>query len=318
MKLARYVGGGRVEIRDEPIPDCPAGGLLVKVEASGLCSGELMDWYMDRKIPHVLGHEVAGVVVESQAIEFPIGCRVAPHHHVPCMQCDMCAGGRFVHCPQWKRTKLDPGGMAEFVAVSAEHLGDCHRVDELRPIDAALIEPLGCVVKSVQRGRLEEKYSVAVVGMGAMGLLHLALLGDRAIGFEIDPRRVDWARRQGFSVSEQAEGRFDAVVVCPGATQAFEQGLSMLRPRGALVMFAPFAPEEAPNLDWNRVYFDDLEIVAAYSCGPWETSNAVDLLRKGAVRAEAIVDRFVSIDELPEAYSQMKNGEIVKAMVQFA
>jgi hypothetical protein len=57
MKLARYVGGGRIEIRDEPEPTLPPGGLIVKTEASGLCSGELMDWYMERKVPHVLGHE---------------------------------------------------------------------------------------------------------------------------------------------------------------------------------------------------------------------------------------------------------------------
>src|SRR6185436_14261862 len=62
MKLARYIGGGEIAIVDEPIPACPPGGLLVKTEASGLCSGELMDWYMEKKVPHVLGHECAGII----------------------------------------------------------------------------------------------------------------------------------------------------------------------------------------------------------------------------------------------------------------
>ncbi|MEY4881438.1 MAG: hypothetical protein RLZ87_867, partial [Armatimonadota bacterium] len=81
MKLARYIGSGEIEIQDAEIPDCPTGGLLIQTEASGLCSGELMQWYMDKKIPHVLGHEVSGVVIESQDSRFPVGCRVFPHHH---------------------------------------------------------------------------------------------------------------------------------------------------------------------------------------------------------------------------------------------
>jgi threonine dehydrogenase-like Zn-dependent dehydrogenase/REP element-mobilizing transposase RayT len=152
MKVARYVGAGVVQIVDEPVPDCPPGGLLVKTEACGLCSGELMDWYMDRKIPHVLGHEVAGLVVESEDERFPIGSRVFPHHHAPCLQCDQCEKGLYVHCPQWKRTKLIPGGMAEFFGVPAENLSDTLAVEEMRAIDAALIEPLACVMKSIKCG----------------------------------------------------------------------------------------------------------------------------------------------------------------------
>jgi L-iditol 2-dehydrogenase len=138
MKLARYIGGGQIAIVDEPVPECPPGGLLVKTEASGLCSGELMDWYMDRKIPHVLGHEVAGIVEESQVDGFSVGARIFAHHHAPCMRCEQCHARRYVHCPQWKRTKLEPGGMAEYFAVSAENLSDTFRVDDLRAIDAAL------------------------------------------------------------------------------------------------------------------------------------------------------------------------------------
>ncbi|AIE85446.1 REP-associated tyrosine transposase [Fimbriimonas ginsengisoli] len=152
MKVARYIGNGEVAIVDEAIPSCPEGGLLVRTEACGLCSGELMSWYMDRKVPHVLGHEVSGVVIESQDERFPVGSRVFPHHHAPCLQCELCRQGLYVHCPHWKRTKLAPGGMADFFAVDAENLTDTLRTDDLRPVDAALIEPLACVVKSIRRG----------------------------------------------------------------------------------------------------------------------------------------------------------------------
>src|SRR5471030_1988512 len=166
MKLARYVGNGQVEIIDEPAPVCPTGGLLVRTEACGLCSGELMSWYMDKKIPHVLGHEVAGIVVQSQDARFPVGCRIFPHHHAPCLDSEFCRSGRYVHCAQWKRTKLEPGGMAEYFAVARENLTDTLIVDDLRPIDAALIEPLACVMKSIRLGANPNASSVAVIGLG--------------------------------------------------------------------------------------------------------------------------------------------------------
>src|ERR1041385_1551961 len=138
MKLARYIGDGEIAIVEEPAPCITEGGLLIKTEASGLCSGELMDWYMERKVPHVLGHEVAGKVIESEDERFPVGSRVFPHHHAPCMNCELCVKGLHVHCRQWKSTKLNPGGMAEIFAVPKENLSDTIKVDDLRPQDAAL------------------------------------------------------------------------------------------------------------------------------------------------------------------------------------
>ncbi|MER3496716.1 MAG: hypothetical protein C4320_08080, partial [Armatimonadota bacterium] len=118
MKLARYLHGS-VVIEDAPEPALPPGGLLVQTEACGLCSGELVPWYMDRKEGgHVLGHEVAGRVIASEDARFPMGTRVAPHHHAACGHCAFCASGRAVHCPQWRSTRLNPGGMAERFAVA--------------------------------------------------------------------------------------------------------------------------------------------------------------------------------------------------------
>ena len=171
-KLARYIGNGNVEIVAEPMPACPPGGLLVETEACGLCSGELMAWYMDRKLPHVLGHEVAGTVRESQDDRFPVGSRVFPHHHAPCLQCDLCRRGQFVHCPTWKRTKLQPGGMAQYFAVAAENLTDTHRIDDLQAVDGALIEPLACVAKAARLARVVDADRIGVIGLGFMGLLH--------------------------------------------------------------------------------------------------------------------------------------------------
>lgn len=318
MKLARYVGGGRVEIRDEPEPETQPGGLLVETEASGLCSGELMDWYMEGKVPHVLGHEVAGKVVWSDDERFPAGCRIAPHHHAPCLQCDSCSRGRFVHCETWKRTRLVPGGMAERFFVGAENLADAHRVDDLDPRDAALMEPVGCVAKSIRRAALVPEDEVAVIGLGSFGVAHLLCLDNPAKGYDLSARRIESAASLGLNAGHVEDVKpADVVFVCPGNEDALRSAEAIVRPGGKIVLFAPFPPENEPRPALNRLYFSDASLVPSYSCGPDDTAQAIDWIRQGRIRASHLVSDFVTIDELPEAYLAMKAGEILKAMVLF-
>lgn len=321
MKLARYLGQGRIGIVDEPEPSLPAGGLVVQTEACGLCSGELMAWYLDRKIPHVLGHEVAGRVVKSDDDRFPVGARVFVHHHAPCGTCALCQRGAYVHCPVWKATKLQPGGMAERFAAAAENLADTLRIDHLRPEDGALIEPLACVAKSLRKLNYQAGESAAVIGLGVMGLMH-ALLMPGCVAYDLNPARVEWARAQGVDAHPldpqtppDAMSR-EVVVVCPGNKAALDLSLHLVAPEGRVCLFAPLPPGEVP-FDFERAYFRDITVVNAYSCGPNDTRVALAWLEAGRVRAEQVVSHFIELEALPEHYLRMRDGEIVKAMVQF-
>ncbi len=315
-RLARYVGEGSVEIVEETAPTLPPGGLLVRTEACGLCSGELMSWYMDRKLPHVLGHEVAGIVEASADARFPIGSRVFPHHHAPCGECELCASGRGVHCPTWRRTKLAPGGMADRFAVAAENLADTHVVDDLRAVDAALIEPLACVCKSIRNAKLQKGAKIAVVGLGVMGLMHTLLL-DGATGLDLSPSRRDWARGLGLDArapEDAPEGAYDAIFVCPGSQAAFDLALRLAAPAATITMFAPLGPGEELRIP-QAAYFNDLTIRNAYSAAPEDSRDAIAVLRAGRVRAEAVCSEFIPLEGLPAAYGRMKRGEILKPMV---
>ena len=325
MRLARYVGGGVVEIQDAPEPVLPEGGLIVRTEACGLCSGELVAWYMDKKPGgHVLGHEVAGIVIASDDETFPVGSRVCPHHPAPCGVCEFCRSGRPVHCPVWKSTRLDPGGMAERFAVPAANLADTLRVDDLRPQDAALIEPLACVVKCLRlAGPVRPGGRAAVVGLGVMGLLHLFALradGIAAVGYDLNPARVEWARAHGLDADSpptEPKREFALAVVCPGIHPAADLGFALAEPQGTVAMFAPLAPGERLSVP-NGAYFLDLKLIHAYSCGPEDTRAALERLRRGDVRAEDVVSDFLpELNGLTQAYGEMRNGRILKAMVTF-
>lgn len=315
------MGSGVVEIVDEAPPQCPKGGLVVKTEACGLCSGELMAWYMDRKIPHVLGHEVAGLIVESDDARFPIGSRVFPHHHAPCLACELCEQGLFVHCNQWKQTKLIPGGMAEFFAVSAENLNDAILVGDMRARDAALIEPLACVMKSLRLSGVElyPNSNVAVIGLGVMGLMH-ALLLPGCTAFDVNQSRIDHARSIGIDVrlnQESEPNEFSIIFVCPGSQSAFDFALELAQPEARIILFAPLPPNQPLQVP-QQAYFRDIQIINSYSCGPNDTQTAFERLKAGSIQAEQVVSEFIAIDNLPVAYGKMKIGETLKPMVVFS
>ncbi|MFM9872145.1 MAG: alcohol dehydrogenase catalytic domain-containing protein [Fimbriimonadaceae bacterium] len=318
MRAARFHKGGEIRVDEVPVPACPTGGLLVRSLACGLCSGELMGWYMERKAergPHVLGHEVVGIIVESQDERFPVGVQVSPHHHAPCFECEYCRRGAFVHCATWRSTRLDPGGMAEYFAVSKELLGDCPITEGLDIETATLVEPLACVAKQLRRLRFAPKEPSAVVGLGVMGLLH-ALVMPGCVGYEINDRRREWAESVGVDCNAVEGAKYVCVVLCPGSVDALEFAAGITDVGGRVGLFAPLTPGNQP-FDFEKAYMHDIEMINSYSCGPDDTALALQWLKDGRAKGEQVISDRISLDELPEAYKNMKNGEILKPVVIF-
>ena len=112
MKVARLYSFSDIRIEDMPLPDVGEGEILVRVRTSGICSGDVMPWYIEKKAPLVLGHEPAGEVVKTgEGVSgFSPGDRVFVHHHAPCMSCNFCQRGDYVQCPSWKKSRIMPGG----------------------------------------------------------------------------------------------------------------------------------------------------------------------------------------------------------------
>src|SRR5262245_34794399 len=155
MLQAVIVAPDRFEVRQAPRPVLRAPDeVLLRTAACGLCSGDLMPWYLARKVGTVLGHEVVGhaALVGPAVRHIRPGDLVFPHHHAPCLRCPDCARGAFVHCATWKGSALDPGGMAEWLRVPGPiTAADCFAVNDLTPEQALFIEPLGCCVKAFAR-----------------------------------------------------------------------------------------------------------------------------------------------------------------------
>ncbi|HEV3155990.1 MAG TPA: alcohol dehydrogenase catalytic domain-containing protein [Candidatus Baltobacteraceae bacterium] len=350
MRAAVLYDVDDIRIERRAIPPLRSGDLLVRMVASGVCSGDIMPWYVRRKAPIVFGHEPAGEIVaidgdayDAQGRPFVVGERVFVHHHAPCGVCRACSRSDAVQCATWRATALDPGGMAEFFRVPKANLLDTLRLPStMETLDGSLIEPLACVVKSLARGfgispssigdgsvRLDGQ-TLAVVGLGVMGLLHVLLgraLGARIIGSDPLFRRRELAVELGASaafspedfVSRMAEeGGADVVICGPGNAAALQQSIAAVCGGGTVVMFTPLEPSERFSFDQSAAFFSDLRLVASYSCGPEETRAALARIADGTVTARRLQASIFPLERVADAYTAMREFRIHKAIVSFS
>jgi L-iditol 2-dehydrogenase len=329
----------RIEQRD--VPQLHEGELLVQTRASGICTGDIMGWYVRRKAPLVLGHEPSGVIagvgpgdppLDDNGKPFAPGDRVAVHHHAPCFECSFCKRGDFVQCSSWRASKIDPGGLAEFFRVPRENVRDTLRLPaNVSFMDGSLVEPLACVMKSLRRGNVRRGDTVIVIGLGVMGLMHVAAAIDRGanvVGSDFNEQRREVARILGAAVAhpEQAaatlknltEGRGADVVICgPGTPQALREALSLAAPGATVVMFTPLEPGTPFAFDPNDLYFRDLKLVASYSCGPNDTREALAAIARGVVNAQKLGVTEFPLERAADAYQALSKAQIVKPIVTF-
>ena len=328
MRAAVLYDVDDVRIEERDVPRLDDGELLVRTMASGICSGDVLPWYIRRKAPLVLGHEPAGIVAETRGDSgFSVGDRVFVHHHAPCFACRACERGEYVQCATWRATKIDPGGIAEYFRVPASNLRDTLALPSSVGFpDASLVEPLACVVKSLRRSGVRKGDRVYVIGLGVMGLLHVlaaAHAGAQVFAGDFIAERRQIAERNGAQAfhpndAPRVLGAGADVVICgPGSAAAMRAAIEAVAPGGTVVMFTPFPPEEPVEIDPTRFYFGDLRVVASYSCGPQDTRAALALVEQGVVSAERIGASLVGLDEVPGAYRDLAQARIVKPIVVF-
>lgn len=322
-RAAVYHGEGDVRLETRPLRPPGAGEVLVRIRACGLCSGETMAWYMARKAPVPLGHEPVGeVAATGPGVPIPEGTRVFVHHHAPCGACRACRRGDAVHCPTWRRTRLEPGGLADYTLVppeivAADLLPLPEEVDDDRGV---FVEPLACAVKSLRRAGLREGDRVAVVGLGVMGLLHV--LAARALGaavvagVDVRPDRLETARALGGDIDEAVpDGGADVVVVTPPSVDAISSGMACTAPAGRLVLFAPLPPGATFPLAVHDLFFREVSVIPSYSAGPADTREALRLLAAG-LPVERLVTHRLPLERAAEGYRLVASGDALKVVVR--
>lgn len=303
MKAIVYTAKGHVAQRDLPDPEPRSGEVLLRVRASGLCHTDidvLHARYGDGQFPIVPGHEFAGdvVAIGPDVVGFAVGDRVVVDPNLSCGTCRSCRRGRANLCTALGAYGVStPGGFAEFVAVRAANL---HPIGDLPFAQAALAEPMGCVLNGVTALAPAPEDETLIIGAGPIGLLLAIALRTRGVEritlADLDPSRLDLARSFGFDAVENGGSAIAAMRrsmdICADATGRAEVAASLIdyiADGGQALFFGVCAPQARIEISPFEVFRRQLRLVGTHSLN----RNIPDALQ--AIRLYgAGIDRLVS------------------------
>lgn len=330
MRAAVYYNNEDIRIEERPVPAAGPGELLVRVESSGICGSDVMEWYRIQKAPLVLGHEIAGIVVDAgKGVErFGAGDRVFVSHHVPCNTCRYCMAGRHSLCNTLRSTNFDPGGFAQFIRVPEINVrtGTFLLPDEVSFDEGAFVEPLACVLRGLRAARFETGQRVLILGSGISGLLFVKALRSRGAGrivtTDIEQVRLEAARRFGADAaliaddatpgklrSLNEDALFDLVVTCAGATAVVEQAIRSAERGGTVLLFAPLEPGIAVTLPFFSIWRDQITIVSTYAGCPEDIEEAIEMIRVPDFTVTDMVTHRLPLGETGTGFRLVAEGK---------
>lgn len=309
MKIAVYYKNSDVRIEEWPKPEISDGEILVKMKASGICGTDVMEWYRIKKAPRVLGHEMAGEVVESKSQKFSIGERVFASHHVPCNKCKYCKAGNHTACETLHNGNYEPGGFSEFVRVPKINVenGTYRLPDNVSYNEGTMIEPLACVLRAQRIMDIKRGQAVIVMGCGVSGLLNIAaakLKGARVIATDINEYRLKKAKEFGADVvadaGEELNIAAEHIVMCTGAMQAFERAFKYADKKGTIMLFAiPAESVRIPNADFWR---NELTLVSSYGAAPRDLEEALEIIRAKKINVAGMITDRLALSEIQKGF----------------
>jgi len=316
MKAAVYYSNDDIRIEERPIPSISNGEILVKMMASGICGTDVMQWYRIKKAPRVLGHEMAGEIVEigKDVEEFKKGDRVFVSHHVPCYKCRHCVHGNYTACESLHTGNYEPGGFSEFIRVPEENVryGTFLLPERVTFEDATMIEPLGCVIAGQNQLGMKEGHTVLIIGSGVSGILHIQLAnikGTKVIATDIDEYRLNKAVEFGadyaidaskYSIDELKrinDNRLaDVVIVCAASKQAVENAISSVDRKGKILFFA--VPENEISISSQRFWRDEITVTFSYGASPDDLQEAIKLIDSGRVNVRKMITHRIPLSDI--------------------
>jgi len=338
MRVAMYYNNRDVRLEEIPTPSISPGELLVKVLASGICGSDVMEWYRMKKAPRVLGHEIAGEIVEvgGGVDRYKVGDRVFISHHVPCNTCHYCLNGYHTVCDTLRSTNFDPGGFAEFIRVPKINVdrGVFVLPDEVSFEEGVFIEPLACVLRGQRLARLMPGQTVFVIGSGISGLLHIALArasgAGRVMASDINECRLKAAR--GFGADEAIhakevnptkmreinKGRLvDLVIVCSGTISAYTQALQSVDRGGTVLCFAPLEPGLNFLFSFFDFWNDGITLLPTYGGSPSDIVTAIELIRSRRLPLQEMITHRLPLAETGLGFKLVAEAkESIKVIIE--
>ena len=342
VKAAILHGKEHIQIEDIAPRALNPGEVRIRIEAALTCGTDLKVFkrgYHAKMIvpPAVFGHELAGVISElgdgSPELGWRIGDRVAAANSAPCGECFHCRAGQENLCEDLFFLN---GAYAESVVVPARLVQK--NLLRLRPEtdfrDAALVEPLACVVQGVEDTNLRAGRRVLVLGAGPIGLMFVVLVkklgcdvtvaGRRAARLEAAQRlgadqTIDIGDGRGLVTKIRAATRthFDTVIEAVGHPDAWEAAVHLVRKGGMVNFFGGCPSGTSITLDTTLIHYSNLTLLASFHHTPQAIRRALEFIEAGVIRAADFVDGECPLAQLPELFKSMAAGNhAIKTLIR--
>jgi L-iditol 2-dehydrogenase len=323
---------GRLAVKEMPRPEHRADEILVRARVCGLCGSDLYKIHNRTVAPGtVLGHEVVGEVVSAPVgyeTHFPQGTRVSLCNHIPCGSCSACVRNRISMCPQFQKTRMEPGGFAEYIAASAIHIpqGVLLVPATLADETALLAEPLGCCLRALDRWDLRRGEPIAVIGLGVIGVLMVLLLrwkGMTVVGIDPLPARREFARTKGchavYAPRHRGEraGTVSGAILTVSNAPSVRTAIEMVEPGGWIGLFAGPAADISIPVRLQSLYRREIDLIPAYSTGPNHMQRAMQLLSENVLDVEGLFTHRLPIEQIQKAVELAQRKEGLKTVLYF-
>jgi L-iditol 2-dehydrogenase len=335
-----------------PKPCCPRDGALVKTLGAGLC-GTDVEKIQQHKVPEgtILGHEIVGEIValgkdyqphpeKQTSTDFSIGDRVVVAHHVPCGVCHYCLNASPSSCQAFKTSNFAPGGFASFFALTQGHLHHtCFTIaSHIATREAACTEPLACVLRAVRRVGRVHNGSVAVVGLGFIGLLASQVFQHQdwqVLGLDLNPNRLALANIAQYChvvahpteqashwqawLAQQPTGKADVVCLTVVNPATLALALQLVRNGGTMLLMAgQEATKEMMGLDTNALYYREINVVTSYSPALEDLQQAFELITTRALSLTPLLTHPLPVSQFAEGFRAYTQGEAIKVIYSFS
>ncbi|MFG2074161.1 L-iditol 2-dehydrogenase [Nonomuraea maritima] len=333
MKVARFHAPGDIRIEDAPEPVAGPGELKIRVRNCSTCGTDAKIYKHGHHHivpPRVMGHEIAGEVVDT-------GARVQVIAAIPCGTCAECRRGRQTICPNQESMGYHyDGGFAEYMIVPAKVLavnGVNAIPDGVGFAEASVAEPLACVLNGQSLAGVGAGDDVVVMGAGPIGCLHVRLARARGAArvflVDVNAERLAMAaelvRPDAAIDSDPVEqvlkltgGRGADVVITAAASGAAQEQAVRMAARQGRVSFFGGLPKDNPiiSLDSNLVHYRELTIVGANGSSPAHNAEALRLVAEGAVTVSDLITHRLALPQVLDGIDLVSRGAAIKVTIE--
>ena len=338
MKVAMYYNNKDVRIEEMPVPEISDNELLVKVQASGICGSDVMEWYRIKKAPLVLGHEISGEITKAgkNIKDFKEGDRIFVTHHVPCNECEYCKKGKHTICHTLHTTKFYPGGFAQYLRVPEINVktGTFKLPDKISYDEGTFIEPLACVVRGFRVSNYQSGQTVLVLGSGIAGLLNIKLAkakgAKKIFATDITKSRLEIAKKMGadFTINAKEDvpeqikkhngGKLaNFVILCAGVPSAVKQALKSVAPGGTILFFAPTEPGVDVPFPLFHLWNEQVKMFSTYAGAPDDIIDSIDLLKNKELDVNDMISHKLPMDKTPEGFKLVAEAkDSIKVIIE--